>query len=220
MNKFEFKKILSTEPVYNYVLKSIEEHLENGAKVLWLLSGGSAIPIEIEVSKKLKDNHKTDNLTALLIDERYGDAGHKDSNYEQLKSSGFDLPLKPILENKGLEQTVNDYQSELSSLLDQTDFVIALAGLGPDGHTFGIKPHSPSVETERLVIGYEWDDYVRITTTAKLIERIDLLIVYAAGLEKREQLTKLKSNLPAAEQPAQLLKLGKEVIIFNDQIDE
>jgi 6-phosphogluconolactonase/glucosamine-6-phosphate isomerase/deaminase len=99
-------------------------------------------------------------------------------------------------------------------------YSIALAGMGPDGHIFGVKPHSPSVESQADVVAYKWDDYNRITPTINLIKRLDEVLVYAMGAEKHKQLDDLASDLSPQEQPAQFLKKLQKVTIFNDYIGE
>ncbi len=216
----QFVKILSTEPVVKAVDKDLREHLNKGDKVLWFLSGGSAIKIEAAVAAQL-DVANLGNLTVALVDERYGRPGHDDSNWKQLNNAGFDLPAAgkiEVLSSKSMPETASDYAKVIERAINDADYVIALAGIGPDGHTLGIKPHSPSVDSPDLVVSYKWEDFGRITATAEAIKRMDKIIVYAAGAEKKEQLINLQSDRPASEQPAQLLKQCPEVIIYNDQI--
>jgi len=188
-----------------------------GQNVLWLVAGGSAIKIAALASKKLRKPLK--NLTVTLTDERYGPVGHKDSNWQQLLEAGFRLDgasLQPVLRGKSLSQTVKEYSTVLRTGLKAADYSLALAGMGPDGHIFGIKPGSPAVVGGEDVLGYQWDDYIRITPTIKLIKQLDEVAVYAVGREKWPQLKLLKEDISADKQPAQLLKQLKKVIIFTD----
>jgi 6-phosphogluconolactonase/glucosamine-6-phosphate isomerase/deaminase len=115
-----------------------------------------------------------------------------------------------------MEQTSRAYAKSLWTNIEKCDYTIAFAGMGQDGHIFGIKPGSPSVKSNDLVEAYEWDDYARITPTFKLLRRLDEVVIYAAGKEKWPQLENLDHNLPDNDQPAQMLKRLKKVIIFND----
>lgn len=215
----DFKRTRDSRDVTNFLVNSIAKRLSNRQKVLWLVAGGSAMDVAVQAAALLKVNQNIGNLTVSLTDERYGPDGHKDSNWEQLQAKGFSLPgarLVPVLLNLDLHGTVGNYKRFLNEELDEVDFSIALAGMGPDGHIFGIKPGSPAVGSQETVIGYEWDDFVRITPTIKLIKRLDEVIIFAAGQEKHQQIDKLNSDDSAAKQPAQLLKQLKRVVFFND----
>lgn len=218
-----FYKTASSDDVVGYIARELSSRLAQAQRVFWLLSGGSAISIEVEVAKKLNSVENLSRLSVSLIDERYGPLGHADSNWQQLAEAGFKLPgarALPVLAGKSIEATTADYQSFLKENLAASDFSFGLAGLGADGHTLGIKPHSPALETEELAVAYDWEDYRRITATARVIEKLHEVVVYAMGPEKRPQLLGLQASLPADEQPAQLLKLCSKLIIFNDQIGE
>src|SRR3569833_1387130 len=100
--------------------------------------------------------------------------------------------------------------------ISRVDFVMALSGMGADAHILGIKPHSPAINSQRLVEGYEWEDYQRLTLTIAAIPKIDELIIYAVGEEKHPVIDALEEKVPVDEQPAQALKLAKRLVIFND----
>ncbi|HVX58258.1 MAG TPA: 6-phosphogluconolactonase [Candidatus Saccharimonadales bacterium] len=215
-----FYGLASDKDVIDYLFERISERLRRGDKVLWLLSGGSAIRIETAIAAKLALlNHA--KLTVSLFDERYGQPGHADSNWRQLQDAGFKLPqakLQPVLTGEDMATTVKGFSSFIGKSLDDADFTLGLAGIGPDGHTLGIKPRSPALDTKDLVSGYDWDDYRRITTTEAVIARLDEIVVYAFGPEKKEQLETLKRKAGSADQPAQLLKLCRNVRIYSDQL--
>ena len=207
----------NADAVAKYLAELIDAKLAAGQKVLWLVPGGSAIKIAAKTSKRLRQ--PLNNLTVTLTDERYGRVGHKDSNWPQLQAAGFHLQgatLQPVLLGKNLTLTTKDYSQMLQTDIKNTDYSLALAGMGPDGHIFGIKPGSPAIDTNQTVVGYDWEDYVRITPTPKFIKQLDEVVVYAVGQEKWPQFESLKKNLDPSEQPAQLLKQLKKAIIFSD----
>lgn len=211
----------SAEPVVRHLVNVISERLKRGELVLWLVSGGSAIAVTVAVQKKLGPNPA---LTVGLIDERYGDMGHADSNWTQLTAAGFDpsacAPL-PVLQNRSLEETAQDYEIKLAAALRDSDYRIGLFGIGTDGHTSGILPGSPAAESERLVTYYQGPDYQRVTTTPQLIQQLDEAVVYAMGAAKKPALTAfLKNDLSITQQPAQALKAAKKLALYTDQTDE
>jgi len=207
----------NADAVAKYLAELIDAKLAAGQKVLWLVPGGSAIKIAAKTSQML--HQPLNNLTVTLTDERYGRVGHKDSNWPQLQAAGFHLQgatLQPVLLGKNLDQTAKGYSQMLQTDIKNADYSLALAGMGPDGHIFGIKPGSPSVDTKDIVVGYNWEDYVRVTPTAEFIKQLDEVVLYAVGQEKWPQFEALKKDLDPSEQPAQLLKQIKKVIIFSD----
>ena|SRR3990167_5645329 len=216
--RIDFRKITSVEPVAEYLSGVINQHLRMDEKVLWLVPGGSSVEVAADVSKRLpKESLK--NLTVTLTDERYGPIGHKDSNWPQLEAAGIKLQgakLQPVLRELSLEETAAKYSKMIDQDLKRTDYSIALAGMGPDGHILGIKPKSPAVESSKLAIGYEWDDFIRLTLTEKTLSQLDEVIIYVVGKEKWPQIENLQKDLPTSSQPAQILKKLKKVTIFSD----
>src|SRR5437868_2602932 len=189
-----FKRIESPQPVTEYLLEAIKSRLLAGQKVLWLIAGGSAIKIGCDVAKKLSENNHLNNLTVSLTDERFGKVGHADSNWRQLIDVGFALPganLWPVLNGDSLNGAADRYSKFLSDEVSESDYSIALAGIGADGHIFGIKPGSPALDTTEKVVGYKWDDYVRLTPTYEMLKELDEIVVYATGSDKHLQFDRL-----------------------------
>jgi 6-phosphogluconolactonase/glucosamine-6-phosphate isomerase/deaminase len=214
-----FRQISSNEQVDQYLYESLRNRLSRGQKILWLVAGGSAMQIAVETAEQLRDTKNLSNLCITLTDERYGPVGHKDSNWRQLAAKGLVLEgaqLQPVLSGKDLETTAKKYSDFLNGQLKYCDYSIALAGLGADGHIFGIKPGSPAISAGDDVIGYKWNDYNRVTPTASLLAKLDEIFIYAVGEEKWPQLDKLKTDQSVNEQPAQILKQLKKVTIFSD----
>lgn len=219
MSKISYKYIASNQPVIDYLYKRLMTHLAANHKVVWLVAGGSSIEIATKVAHRLAEAPNLANLRVTLTDERYGPPGHADSNWRQLEDRGFHLKgakLLPVLDGSELSANATAYANLLNELLAWSNFSISLAGLGADGHIFGIKPHSPALITSSDVVGYKWDDFERLTPTVALIKRLDEIVVYAVGAPKHQPIRDLARDRPAAQQPAQLLKQAKKVTIYND----
>ena len=201
-----------------YLINHIKTHLDKGEKVLWLVPGGSAADLAVKAASQI-DKAASSRLFITLTDERYGPPGHKDSNWQQLMDKGFGVDgatLAPVLDGTSLHRNAMSYSNMLIKLIGETDFSIAFAGMGADGHIFGIKPRSPSVNSGDFVDGYEWEDYDRLTPTFKFLRKLDEIIIYAAGKEKWPQFQRLDKAVEPEIQPAQFLKRLKKVIILND----
>lgn len=220
--QIEFKKIISTDEVAEYIANNIKLHLDNNEKVFWLVAGGSSISIAVEASKILTGT-KLNNLSVSLTDERYGPIGHKDSNWQQLLDSGFSLQgaqLIPVLEGDNLDNTTMSYAGMLASQLKDCDFSVGLFGIGSDGHTSGILPGSPAVASKALAVWYDGGDFKRITTTLQTIIKLDEVVAFAVGKQKWPVLDKLDRDISADIMPAQQLKQVHKLVVFNDRRGE
>lgn len=117
-----------------------------------------------------------------MVDERWGDKSlHENSNELIIKNSGllgrmiwekseFHPILSANLSNPKVE--ASGYEKELLDLFSEySGRVIAIMGMGVDGHTAGILPHSEGVESDHYFIAYEGTDKygVRLTVTAACI---------------------------------------------------
>ncbi len=193
---------------------------------LWIVSGGSNIPLSVEAMKRI-DYDLSANLTLALADERYGTYGHPDSNWTQLNSAGFDPKRAKTIEilstdNPSLEETVKKYANAISMAFYENEHRIGQFGMGADGHIAGILPHSPaSLETSELVIGYQSQPFTRVTLTFEAIRHLNIAFLIAGGVDKHDQLIKLTSggDVPLDEQPAQIIKQITDTYVYNDQIE-
>jgi 6-phosphogluconolactonase len=224
-----FYKTSSLAPAADYLANNISVHLRKGERVLWLVSGGSAIKVAVAASTKLNNtNPNLEKLAISLTDERYVPAGHHDSNWQQLLDAGFSADgatLYPLL-NQASDQinTANYYDKLLRDKIHEADYRIGLFGMGPDGHIAALFPHFPELNEDQ--------DYAvslnnspkpppnRMTMTIPAIKKLDEAVLFTQGEEKRPQLEKLGQRISINEQPAQALKLASKLTIFNDQIGE
>jgi 6-phosphogluconolactonase/glucosamine-6-phosphate isomerase/deaminase len=192
---------------------------------LWLVSGGSNIPISVSVMQAL-DSDLSANLTVALTDERYGQYNHPESNWTKLKNSGFDPKRAHIIEplkedtSAGLDSITAYYAAELETALDNVNTAIGQFGMGEDGHIAGILPQSPAArELPGIITSYASEPYTRITITFNGIRRLNCSFLIAMGASKLPQLERLISqDLPLSDQPAQIIKQIEESFVYNDQI--
>lgn len=206
------------EEIVEYLSDVLKRYIALNKKVLLLVPGGSAIVVLPRVAEKLKGVDCA-NLSVTLTDERYGEVGHKDSNWQQIMEEGFDLlnaNLYHVLQGKDEATTALDFRKFIEDKIKTSDYIIGLFGIGRDGHTSGILPESRAIDSKELVCGYQSEEYYRITTTPLFLSKLDEVIVYATGASKKETLEKLRSEYSIGEQPAQALKQADKFIIFND----
>ena len=193
-------------------------------QTLWLIPGGSNIPLAVEVMRRLDDS-LTQNLTIALTDERFVPKGHPDSNWQQLLDNGFDpkkaRTIEVLQDDKSIEDCTSRYDQLLTEALEDNDATIGQFGMGEDGHIAGILPHSVAAsETTSTVIGYNAGEFNRITVSFNGIRKLQTAFLIAFGTNKYEQLDKLiHQNLPLSVQPAQVIKQVNVSYIYNDQVE-
>ena len=218
-----FIKVKDADEAAKYLTRVLLEALNKDAKIIWLVSGGSNSEITVAALNNLPDN-KINNLTLALVDERFGKPGHRDSNYHKLQQAGLDFSrvnFEAVLTSPDLnfDACLKSYENRLQTLFKEAAVVIGQFGIGADGHTAGILPHSEACSIDdRLVIGYQAADFQRITLSFTAIKRIDQAYVFAFGEDKRPTLSLLHGkDLPLADQPAQIFRQypAKSFIINN-----
>lgn len=213
----EFQRIKNTQTVVDYILECVQNSARD-KKVLLLVPGGSALPIARTVLANIPQETRK-NIAVTLTDERYGDIGHADENWTELvkdiELSGYAHTVA-VNAGKNFATTVADFSDNLEMLLEWSDVVIGLFGMGADGHTAGMLPHSSATRTTKAADGYQAGPFMRITTTAHVLSRIDTAVLYAVGEEKQPMLDALSQEISYEDVPAQLLKKAKKLIVFND----
>jgi len=215
-----FIQTANYEPLVERLVSTLNSALSRGVSVAWFLSGGSAIPIAVAVSKQLMPGERRARLRVLQIDERYGPVGHPNSNWQQLLDAGFDIrgaTCQPVLQGLSLPRTTEAYLETVTDALSNCDLRIGLLGIGPDGHTAGMLPRSTAAsETQKLVVEYQGPDFTRITVTTPAIARLNLALSYAGGDPKRATLAALRKDGPIEVQPAQAIKKAADWYIYSN----
>lgn len=202
--------------------EQLSHDLADAKHILWLVSGGSNIPLSVAVMAQLPDE-LTRGLSIMLADERFGPVGHADSNAQQLMQAGFltkQANFIPVLKpNLSLSDTCKLYGEDFSQAVRAADIVIGQFGMGTDGHIAGILPGSAAVSSGDMTISYAASDYTRLTLTPKALQKLTVAYVFAFGHDKLTALEKLESQTLSLDvQPAQLIKQIPGAYVYNDQI--
>lgn len=203
----------------------IQTALKEGKRVLWLVCGGSNIAVEVEIMRRLHEQaeDRLEGLAILPTDERYGPPRHKDSNYQQLTNAGFDPGratwVDVLAHDVPLQETVSFYTDVAAAAFANAGISIGLFGVGGNAHIAGIQPGSPAVAPDAAsIVGFNWDDFTRLTLTAAILRRLDIAYALVYG-DKEVALRRLEKNEePFEEVPAKLLYEIPEAYVYNDFI--
>ena len=213
----EIMRISDAEKVSSDLAKLINEHLAKAQKVLWLISGGSSIPIAVNTARLIENSDN--RLFITLVDDIYS-AVETDTNWYKLQEQGFSLKSKPILWGGRMssEKTGEDFNQRLLKYLQEVDFSIGQFGIGEGYHTGGIQPGSVAAKTtNKLAVGYLDGETARVTITPELISRLDIVFINSLGEAKKALIEHFLSSTAAIEkEPTQALKTAKEVYLYSD----
>ena len=214
--------VYSSTPVQSaadHIATAILDKLAANKRVFWFLSGGSGIKVVLEVARQLA-GHDLHNLSVTLTDERYGAVGHPDENWQQLLDQGFSLPgavlYRPLIDEDQIT-TANRFGAWIAQHMADAHFSIGLFGIGSDGHTAGIKPHSSAVTANAWTDYFQGDDFERITITLLPISQLNEAVIQVSGNDKLPMLQSLlNQSLSLIEQPAQALKNTPRATLYTD----
>jgi len=209
------------------IASAICSALSEGKRVLWLTSGGSNVAPEVTIMQQVSEQcgDRLEGLAIMPMDERFGAPGHENSNTEALRKAGFEPGaatwVDVLVHNQPFAETVSFYGDVAATVLANAQVVIGQFGLGNDAHVAGILPGSPATAPgSATVVGYEWNDYTRMTLSVEALKQITSAYVVAYGESKKDALTRLIRGDEAFEHlPAKLLYELPEVVIYNDQIE-
>ncbi len=213
---------LVIEDISNYLIKSLEKY----SNTLWLVSGGSNIPIEVAIMKKLPSK-LTSKLIIALVDERFNKINHPDSNFKQLIQSGFNIKnatLLPIIttDNEDIVSTTKNYNQTIRKLFKEKDTnIIAQLGIGEDGHIAGLLPNSKALTSKQLVDYFNTTPFNRITLTPRALAKINQIFVIAINHKKDITIKTLFDNQNANPKifPATILQDFPSVYVYNRLIE-
>jgi len=184
--------------------------------------------------RRLADEAKVDWSRAELFlgDERAVGPEDPESNYRMVRESLLDPAAidasrvhRIEAERRDLDAAARDYEAELTRVLGGTpggtppELDLVLLGMGADGHTASLFPHSPALkEQERWVVPNDAPGLGRrITMTFPLILRARRVIVLVSGESKSVALAEVLEGPRDPERlPAQRLAQAQRVLWLVD----
>lgn len=153
-------------------------------------------------------------------DERYVPIDHPDSNAGMAKAAWLDKvpiptaqifpiptqPTDPRAAADQYEQTLRSVFPDSEGTIPQLDLI--LLGMGDDGHTASLFPHTPALAVhDRLITVGNKDGQPRITFTVPLINRGQHVLFLTAGASKQHALSQVfAAAAEAATYPSRLIQ--------------
>ena len=188
------------------------------------LAGGSTPKRTYELLATLKYAKRVEwtSVQFYFGDERAVEADHDDSNFNMAQNALFEtLPLhhsqlhRMAGERSDLDGSALEYESTMERFFNLKRgqglprFDLVYLGMGKDGHTASLFPHTAGLEAEdRWVVANEVPQLntSRITITPNLINAARAVVVLVSGTDKAEALERvLEGPFEPQEYPSQLI---------------
>uniref|UniRef100_A0A5F8H157 GDH/6PGL endoplasmic bifunctional protein n=1 Tax=Monodelphis domestica TaxID=13616 RepID=A0A5F8H157_MONDO len=165
------------------------------------LSGGASPVALFQRLAKWHYNFPWDHTHLWLVDERCVPLTDPESNFQGLhvhllqhiRVPYCNIHPMPVHLHRRLcveeDQGAELYAKEISALVTNSSFDLVLLGLGTDGHTASLFPHSPSgLEGEKLVVLTESPakPHQRMSLSLSLINRAKKVAVLVMGKRKKD----------------------------------
>jgi 6-phosphogluconolactonase len=192
------------------------------------LSGGSTpkAVYELLVTPPYRNSVPWESIQFFFGDERCVPPTDSLSNYKMAMDFLFSkvpvnaAQIHPMYEGGDADRASGNYQSRLEAVFAHrtTRFDLVFLGLGPDGHTASLFPHSPALaETKRWVCPGQraGDTYGRITLTASLINESEVVAFLVAGKDKAEVMkTLFETDADPTLFPAKLIRPKSQRLLW------
>ena len=221
-------KLALIERSQEIILSRLQAALESRDIFTIALSGGST-------PKPLYEALATQSLPWSKIhifwgDERYVSATHQDSNQLMARQTWLDQIDIPTENIHPMNTTSGDpavdaeqHEAELRKFFPTEEgkfpvFDLILLGMGDDGHTASLFPHTEALKSDRLIAVGNKDGQPRLTFTAPLINQARCVLFVVAGASKRTALKQVfAAQGDAQNYPSRLIQPEGELLWLLDE---
>lgn len=206
----------------NILAEELLSFFVTSATMLYL-SGGST-PKELYTNLAQKEQLRPGAVG--LIDERFGEVLHAESNETMIAHTGLlryfsiiGIPFYKVLKAESITDTAAAYDELVRSLITVYPQSIGLLGIGTDGHTAGIAPNRSDFINPLFANTYDMYGWFadttgpfgnRVTMTFLGLQMLDVLIILALGKEKQEAINQMFTTGSESEIPARFF-LRREI---------
>lgn len=202
----------------DHLLRAYEEAIRSHGNFYIALSGGST-PKNIFhklTHSPIKEKIDWSKIHLFWSDERSVGPDHIDSNYRMAMEEGFakmPIPKDQIHRmeaEKGVERYAIIYEEIIERVLKKRPFDYIMLGMGDDGHTASLFPHTSALSEEKKSVCGNWipqKDTWRMTLTYPCINQAAHIVIYVLGEAKKQTLLSvLKDEKPSIDYP--IVKIG------------
>jgi 6-phosphogluconolactonase len=200
--------------IQNVVINAIEQR----GQAYIALAGGSTPKVIYQALATV--NLPWEQLQIFWGDERYVPSTDPDSNELMARQNWLNLVPIPAAnihpwptEAGQPEQCAAAYQTEILKCFDLSlgqipQFDLVLLGMGDDGHTASLFPHTPALGViDRLTAVGSKDGQPRLTFTTSIINQAHCVAFIVTGANKQAALQQIFSNTADPQQyPAKLIQ--------------
>ena len=212
-------------------LELIISRQETGNYFSAILGGGRTPKmlnqIIVELAKTEVQTIDWNRVYIYFSDERCVPPDHPDSNFKLISDTLTEpVGIPPanvfrILGEAGPEKAAADYHEKLSNFRGQQDipvFDLALLGLGADGHTASLFPHSPALKEFKnfaAPAGRGPEGWERVTVTIPVFNAAKTTWFMAVGAKKAKAAQQLiKGTYDPRQLPAQAIRPPKGELLY------
>ena len=214
----------------DYLKKLLYSVVDN--KTALFLSGGKTPK---DLYSQLTLEQKINPGAVAMVDERYGEPLHPDSNEKMFEASGLlnyfkdkNIPFYGILQKKlDLKNTALQYNAKIRIIFSNFPKSVGILGVGFDGHIAslpaGVKNEKSKMKNQKYVTeidNFPIEPKERVSMTFLGLSMLDYLIVLVLGSEKKRALDLMLENGPIEEIPARFFvkeDISPKTILITDQ---
>ncbi|MEM8830984.1 MAG: 6-phosphogluconolactonase [Cyanobacteria bacterium P01_G01_bin.19] len=227
-------EVLSDKPALierstEIIIERLNQAIKSRDKFTIALSGGSTPkPLYEALSRESLPWSK---IHVFWGDERYVPTDHQDSNQLMARTAWLDRvdfpagnihPMNTNAENAA--QNAEEHEQELREFFQTPPgefpkFDLILLGMGDDGHTASLFPHTEALSvSDRLITVGNKDGQPRLTFTVPLINQARCVLFLVAGENKRPALKAIfAEECDAQNYPSRLIQPQGELLWLLDQ---
>lgn len=209
----------------DFIIEKIRSSIELTNRCTIALAGGNTPkPIYEAIAKT---DLPWDKIHVFWGDERYVLPTHPDSNEKMAREAWLNhvnIPVTNIhpmpTDGENPETDAQKHHQEILDFFGLTSgfpaFDIILLGMGDDGHTASLFPHTKALEEfDRLITVGNRGESLRLTFTIPLINQANCVIFLVAGSSKQQALKEVFSDTGNPNQyPSKFINPQGELIWF------
>jgi 6-phosphogluconolactonase len=202
------------EDLSNYAVFLIQKIINNSPhqdKNIAFSGGNTPILMFEKLAKLTAINWNHVNI--FIVDERYVNTTHEDSNFYQLNKhllSKIEIPNDNIHHIKyldNIQKSITDYKQQIKETFNLKQgeipkFDLIHLGIGEDGHTASLF-NNQKKDNKQLIIKTENIKYKRITFNYNILNNAENILFLAAGKRKQQVIKEIMTN--SKQYPAGLI---------------